>query len=266
MSAANGRHAGDGKVRVARAATDAGWHLVLLAPGVKRTHWRTRSVHDATRDAGLLEGWISETPDVGLAVNLGASGLCSIEHDGPGGLEALRELEAEHGTLPATLGIQARRGRHRLFRVAGEPRGRDLAAGLQFLCCGQYVVIPPTEVDGVRRRWLPRSGPNVAELPAWVLEHARARDAPRGGDGVVVAGLGEAELQTSVSRLRMRPAAPGTRRGTAVFAAACHVGRYVAAGELEADRALGELYRAARHLGLDGYEARRCIERGLARG
>jgi hypothetical protein len=255
------------KIRVVRAATEAGWHLVLTAPGLKRTHWRTVSVHDATRDAGLLEGWIIETPDVGLAVNLGRSGLCSIEHDGEAALGALRELEAEHGALPPTLGIQARRGWHRLFRVAAQPRGRYLADDLQFLCHAQYVVIPPTEANGVRRRWIiPRSGVKVAQLPAWVLEHRRHRDDLHEDQRVVLDGHGELELRTSLSRLRMRPSTPGTRRGTAVFAAACHLGRYVAAGELEVDQVFGELYSAARHLGLSEYEARRSVERGLELG
>ena len=246
-------------------ALDVGWALVLTAPGTKRPHWRTPTVYDVITDTGLLEGLLLESPEAGLAVNLGASRLASIEDDGPGGLERLAELERRAGALPVTWGIQARRGRHRLFRVTKEVRGRRLGPELELKSRGQMILLPPTTADGVTRRWIVATLTRpLALLPDWVAGPPRAWEpAP-----VVVSttGAARAAVNEVQRRLAARPTAPNTGRGTALFAASCELGRHIAAGTLTVDEAMNVLRAAGVRLCLDAYQRERSIRRGIAIG
>lgn len=255
-----------GIARAGLQAIDAGWSVLLTGPRHKRPHWRTPTVHDATRDRGLFEAWALENPDCGLAVNLGASNLAAIEDDGPEGLALLVELEALHGPLPATWMIQARLGHHRLYRTSGEVRSRRLARKLELRARGEYSLIPPTTVDGVTRRWIaPQPREPIASLPFWLV----AEPATQSAAAVEINSTSEsaqAALDEARGRLAFRPARPGTGRGTALFAAACSLGRHVHAGTLERDVAEDALREAGAALRLTRYERDRSIERGLALG
>ncbi len=250
-----------------RAITGAGWAMLLTGPGHKRPHYRTPSVHDATRDAGLFEAWALENPDCGLAVNLGASGLAVVEDDGPAGLIELAALEAAHGVLPVTWEVQARRGRHRFFRTRGKVLSRGLGTELELRAWGEYVIVPPSKVNGVTRRWVPATIRRpLAPLPDWLASWAPPT--PAGATVPVTSSptLAALAIEEVTTRLASRPASPGTRRGTALFAAACSLGRHVRAGTLRREEAEAVLREAGARLRLHPVERDRSISRGLALG
>src|SRR5262249_32971707 len=72
---------------------------------------------DASKDAAIIEAWWQQDPNSNVAIATGtASGIFVIDVDGIDGEAALRQLEAEHGALPASVEAITARGRHVYFR------------------------------------------------------------------------------------------------------------------------------------------------------
>lgn len=175
--------------------------LQLAAVGLRGFPLRPRSklplagshgVDDATADAGALRTLFSSAPDdANLAVALGplnggtdAAFVLDVDPRS-GGVEALAELVAAHGDLPATWQSASGRGDgggHRFYRLPlGLPLRGKLAAGLDLKATGGYVVAPPSlhPATGYPYRWLvaPWEAP-LADAPEWLLRLARREEAP----------------------------------------------------------------------------------------
>jgi hypothetical protein len=172
---------------------------------------------DATTDADRIRRWWAEAPtaNVGLATGQ-AAGRFVVGPDGQAGIEALAQLERQHGALPRTpTAGTGSGGRHLHFlchddtiRNARNHRGLPIDVRGQ----GGYVVAPPSSNAKGDYAWLisPDEVP-VAEAPLWLLEWVRSRD---GADGVTSFFRGNGATKPKVL-LTVRP-----DRGTDVQARA----------------------------------------------
>ena len=105
-----------------------------------------------------------------------------------GGVEALHELQREHGELPPTVEVQTGGGgEHRYYRrpnvrSLGNSRGA-LPAGIDVRCDGGQVVVPPsTHESGRRYEWSLDGHPDevaLAEPPQWLLDLILAKSQDR---------------------------------------------------------------------------------------
>lgn len=150
-------------------------------------HPRTRNgLKAATTDEAQICTWWERWPDA----NIGGAGgnlICLDVDVRAGGLDSLRQLEAEHGAIPdgavaKTGRVGRRRGRHYWFTnpngVAVSTRA-GVRPGIDIRAKDGYAVLPPSRhVSGVRYEWI--SAPTLAPAPEWVLElsrHRTSRDA-----------------------------------------------------------------------------------------
>jgi len=132
----------------------------------------------AIKDEEQIRGWWRWWPDMNIGIATGeASGFFALDVDPDhGGDDTPRELENQHGALPATVRqITGSGGEHILFRhVAGlrNSAGRR-GPGLDIRSDGGYVVVPPSaHVSGRRYAWSVDHHPleaRIAEAPPWVL-------------------------------------------------------------------------------------------------
>jgi hypothetical protein len=141
---------------------------LLLAPG----GWR-----DATTDPASIERWWGGGPH-NIAIPTGArSGIIVIDIDRrSGGATALARLERRHGPLPATARFLAGGREQFLFMHPRRPiprASRHIAAGIEVLADGDYVVAPPSlRADGqpcVLSAPPDSDGVLVASLPLWIV-------------------------------------------------------------------------------------------------
>ena len=116
--------------------------------------------------------------DVILGVLTGRrSGIVVLDVDSEQGEEALAALEAEHGTLPATVtGVpNTGRGRHLYFRAGREAVGNSagrVGTGLDVRGERGFVVAPPsTHAGGSRYAWIAHpSDVAVQPIPDWLVQ------------------------------------------------------------------------------------------------
>gem|GEM_PF-2944623 len=125
---------------------------------------------DASTDPRRITAWRHRWPNANIGMPTGeASGVFALDVDR---LEALEELEREHGKLPDTLTVRTPSGGlHLDFRhvegITNSPGG--LPAGIDVRGEGGYVLVPPS----AGYEWESRS--EVAEAPEWLLELIRTR-------------------------------------------------------------------------------------------
>jgi hypothetical protein len=125
--------------------------LGMLDPDAIRIEWQVNP--DA--NVGVLPG-----PDV-----FGGAGLVILDVDLPDGAEALRELELEHGNLPATATVRTPSGgRH--FYFTGRAISWDPAPGLEVRAQGRQCAAPPSKLTAGEYRWA--ADCELATVPAWL--------------------------------------------------------------------------------------------------
>lgn len=133
---------------------------------------------DATRDPQAIEAWWRNWPSCNIGVATGAlSGVFVIDIDK--GEKELRQLEAQHGALPATVeSATPGGGRHIFLRYPGWPvkcSQGELAPGIDVRGDGGYVVVPPSvHPNGRRYYWKVDAAKAFADAPAWVLDRLKA--------------------------------------------------------------------------------------------
>ena len=181
---------------VARRLAGAGLAVFPVDPTTKRPphgfKWREQSTSDPTVVENLWEAY----PGMGVAIDIGKSGLVVIDadrHGGPDGVDAFEALAASHGGLPRDTPrvLTAGCGEHYYFRNVDPPLGNSagsLPAGIDVRGSGGYALAPGTKrTDGTGWHSAPDS-PDLAEafaagaippLPGWLEENART---PRHGD------------------------------------------------------------------------------------
>jgi hypothetical protein len=152
---------------------------------------------DASVDPDQIRAWWKQYPEANVGLLMGqASGVIAIDVDPRnGGEEALAELVARYGALPATVtALTGGGGIHYLFAApSGRPvkknnNGAALGPGLDLQGEGSLIVAAPSlHASGAHYKWASGCAPwerELAPLPAWVLalvdasQQRRASKAP----------------------------------------------------------------------------------------
>jgi len=140
---------------------------------------------DATTEGDLVRYWWTRWPvaNIGLATG---QGLLVIDIDGPGGEDALLDMQLTSGLpdLPETLMARTGRGRHLLFSVPPDIRVANLKKLLTEVDLrgdGAYIIAPPSvHPSGATYTWIigPRTCPLAPLPPEWRAMLPRTRSAP----------------------------------------------------------------------------------------
>lgn len=152
-----------------------GWPVFPCIPRDKNP-MTEHGFKDATTDARVIRGWWHDWPDANVAIVTGdVSGLLAVDVDiDRGGVETLRELEAQYAPLPETVqSLTGSGGWHNLYHCPpGLPCGR-LGVGIDIKANGGYIVAPPSiHPSGRAYAWEAAHHPDdipIAEPPGWLL-------------------------------------------------------------------------------------------------
>ena len=157
-----------------------GWHVFPLAPRSKVPLKGSSGFRDASTNPATLRRWFGQGYPYNIAIRTGLiSGLLMLDADGQEGVENLERLQAEHGTLPATLMSQSSRGPHLWFKltVPAPKNESKLAPKIDVRADGGYAVAPPSiHPSGAVYRWLNDMPP--APAPDWLIVLACVKPQP----------------------------------------------------------------------------------------
>jgi hypothetical protein len=167
-------------IRTALALAECGFHVFPCRPRDKRPA-TANGLKDATTDPDTIQAWWQQEPDSNVAIATGAaSGIFVVDIDGLDAEAALRRLEVEHGSLPATVEAITARGRHVYFKWPQEPvrnSAGKIAEHIDIRGDGGYVLCPPSiHPSGRRYCWSVDCSDHIAEAPGWLL--ARQKGTP----------------------------------------------------------------------------------------
>jgi hypothetical protein len=162
------------RLRAALAYAKHGIEVFPCNPAPDKSPRTRRGYLDASTDAARVHAYWTRHPDASIGMPTGErTGGWVLDVDGADGLDALAELEREHGKPGslATLTVRTPRGGlHLHFTHPGFPvkcSVGELAPGLDVRGDGGYVLVPPS--DGYE--WADRTP--RADAPEWLLELIR---------------------------------------------------------------------------------------------
>ena len=136
---------------------------------------------DATTDPVQVADWWNVVPSANIGMPAGKYLIIDLDVKGDeDGVSEWHALQDEHGPAPETnVVVTPSGGEHWYFKV---PEGMHfknstrVRPGIDIRHKGGYVLMPPSEVDGVRYRY--KDGPKpVAEAPYWLLSMLPRKDA-----------------------------------------------------------------------------------------
>jgi len=165
-----------------------GWSVIPVQPRGKRPLVVWREFQERVAGADEIEAWYQRWPDANVGIVTGAvSGLVVVDVDpAHGGRDSVRELEARHGPVPATVeSVTGGGGRHLYFRHPGGhvPNRVGIQLGIDVRGDGGYVVAPPSlHPSGKHYFWVAGRSPDESALafpPAHFFE-AEAGVRPHG--------------------------------------------------------------------------------------
>lgn len=246
-------------------------------------HPRTpRGFKDATTDLAQVEAWWRKWPVANIGIATGErAGFWVLDVDGTMGEASLAKLEAEHGTLPATLVANTGGGgRHILF---AHPEGwtatisaGQLGEGLDTRATGGYIVAAPSRhaQTGALYEWAGDLDTTaIAPAPDWLpalMAQQKAKDVPRRAP--LSAADAESERARKYGLAAMQQlerevieAAEGTRNAT-LNRASFRAGQLSVACGISEGMAEAMLVGAAMRAGLPESEARRTFASGWPDG
>jgi hypothetical protein len=143
---------------------------------------------DGTTDAEQIRRWWAQWPTANVAVCTGPeSGLFMVGPDGAAGIEALAELERQHGPLPRTVTAKSGGGgKHLYFCYPAEgtiPNRRNhQELPIDVRGAGGYALAPPSRNKDGPYTWEPGLSPHeteVAEAPDWLVTFCREDGRPK---------------------------------------------------------------------------------------
>ena len=199
-------------IRAALAYARKGLQIFPCQPCAKRPA-TANGLKDATTDPDQIRAWWHHEPAFNVAVATGTvSGIFVVDVDGLDAEAELRKLEAEHGTLPATIEAITARGRHVYFKMtAADVRNSasKVAPGIDIRGTGGYVLAPPSmHPTGRPYCWSVDCGSVIAAAPAWLLAKI---ETPKGnGNGamppsewraLIAEGVAEGARDCTVAKL-----------------------------------------------------------------
>jgi Bifunctional DNA primase/polymerase, N-terminal/AAA domain/Primase C terminal 2 (PriCT-2) len=174
-------------------ATQRGWQ-VFPAPisgekkGLTSADKSNGNRWGSTKDPQLIDRYCTSWPKANCGVATGeASGIFVVEADTKeghdvDGIASLRQLEAEHGTLPQTLMAQSPSGSlHYYFKY---PRNKtirnsqsELAPGIDVRGEGGMVIAPPSVRSDGAYKWFNDNA--IVNAPDWLIDLTADNDAER---------------------------------------------------------------------------------------
>jgi hypothetical protein len=140
----------------------------------------TDNLKRATTDENIIRGWWHRR-DLNIGIATGPnSGIWVLDLDGEEDEAWLRKLEAEHGTLPATVEAITGKGRHLYFRWPIGTTIRNIQHRDEFPDVrgdGGYVLAPPSvHPSGRCYAWSVDSASEFADAPDWLIDFVVKRD------------------------------------------------------------------------------------------
>jgi hypothetical protein len=254
-----------------------GWAVFPCRPNTKEPA-TNRGFKDAITNPATIRRWWLAQPDynVGIATGI-ASGVFVLDIDGAIGAAALRDLEAAHEALPATLCAVTSAGCHLWFRSTGpiQSSAGRVGPGLDVRGDGGYVLAPPSaHPDGPQYQWTNARAPAAA--PEWLLKLARKPPPPPASISQRALGslgsrpptsdaYGSVALDAEIDALVNAP--PGSRNHALNRASFC-LHQLVAGGELDGAEVRHRLIEAATANGLisDPGDGPRSVEQTIMSG
>lgn len=248
---------------------------------MEKAPYTSNGLLGATRNERIVRIWWQERhPNAAIGAPtgepLGAWVLDIDKHGDRDGHAWLTEMIAKHGDMPATArATTANGGLHIMFKhVPGVRNRAAIAPGVDTRGSGGYILAPGSVMaDGRKYEWIDHEDiglPEFADAPQWLLDLVVAKEpisTPR-RDYVYQPGGNEPYVERAVALEAEKAAsAPAGSRGQQLYASACALGEFVAAGALSRSDAEAELYRAASHSGVLAKDGERAtidrIRRGL---
>jgi hypothetical protein len=239
-------------------------------------HPRTeRGLYAATIDPTRVATWWRRCPNANVGIRTGAvSGLVVIDIDPlHGGLTSFERLVDEWGQFP--LGRVVRtgsRGFHLFFRhPGGEIRNsvNRIGPGIDIRGDGGYVIAPPSiHVTGDRYVWA-STGPDIPDVPEWMLHRIRAPELQRArpSDPIRIDESLHAWAHAALEREASEVAhAPVGARNHTLNRSAFSLGQIVGTGIMQREMVESVLTASAVAAGLSEKEAHATIASGLHAG
>lgn len=205
---------GPGLSRLGSAAlkyAERGLPVFPCDPGGKKPLTRD-GLHAASTQPEVVADFWRQFPAANIGLKCGkASKLLVLDIDGDEGFDGLRNLERQHGSLPATASVVTPRGgQHFYFRLPEGAHVRSsagrLAPRVDVRAEGGYVIAPPS-VGGNGRAYQWDEFIEPAPVPGWLLNATQGDD--RAGKAVppetwlqmLRFGIGEGARNTNLTRL-----------------------------------------------------------------
>lgn len=242
-------------------------------------------LRDATTTERIINRWWSDWPQAMVGVPTGeATGFWVLDldikkqEDGSivDGATYLAELEAIHGTLPATVTVRTPSGgRHLMWKLPPDVQVRNrgkIGPAADVRGSGGYIIAPGSvRGDGQAYDWESRPD-EPAEAPQWLLDLVVKQDLPSIGtvlgDSTTAPSTAyvEAAVEAEIARLELTTSGRNGALNDSAFA----LGTLVGAGVLSRQEAEARLFAAAQFNGYaakDGSRAARMtIKSGLDSG
>ena len=227
-------------------------------------------IREASTNPAQIRKWWGEHPNAWVALASGKdAGFFVLDVDRPkfpgdaDGFDTLRELEEKYGPLPVTASeTSPSGGKHFFFKYV---EGLSSVAGyigpkLDIRSDGYPIIVAPSVTDrgnytaGKPIQEFIADLNNVAEAPAWFIERAKKKEAPKAKktkaqpqkNGNTPYGL--KALAEEVANIES--ACEGTRNAT-LNTVGFRIGRLVGSGQLERQHAFDVLIAATAHWGED---------------
>src|SRR5262245_43377806 len=198
-------------IRSALTLARKGLHVFPCQPRDKRPA-TANGVKAATDDLDTIRRWWQQNPQFNIGVATGApSGIFIVDVDGIDAEGELRRLEAQHGTLPATIEGITGRGRHVWFKMPDAPirnSASKLAPGLDIRASGGYVLVPGSiHPTGRAYQWSVDCADAIADAPDWLTEriadvdHTNGTGTPTSEWRELIKGVSEGARDCSLTKL-----------------------------------------------------------------
>jgi hypothetical protein len=143
-----------------------------------RTH---HGLKDATTNEDTIRAWWSRWPSANVGIATGpVSGFFMLGPNGQAGIDALAELERQHGPLPPTPRLRSGGGGRHYYLAWPAEGGIKSGANYNGLPIdvrglgGLVVAAPSLHASGNRYTWeVPPDGMELAQAPPWLLQWLR---------------------------------------------------------------------------------------------
>lgn len=228
----------------------------------------------ASRNLDRVRYWWGRWPNANVAIRTGRESRLVVLDVDPahGGLETLRGLIKEHGSLPQTYTVgTGSDGLHFYFAHPGKQvrndAGRRLGPGLDIRGDGGYVIAPPS-LHGSGHRYHVAADVSIERMPKWILDRLRKPERKREivmPDTAQMRATRWAEAAMAGELRTLREAPEGSRNST-LNRAAFNLGQIVGAGKLPEVDVSTTLVSAGVAIGLTEREAKATVTSGLKAG